>query len=148
MARRHKLSSELQEAVRLRAGHRCEYCHASEQWQYVEFTMEHLTPIAAGGTSTIENLALACFACNRREWDRRTGIDPDAGDEHRLFSPRVDRWNDHFAWSVDGLEIVGVTSVGRATVRMLDLNRERLKRIRAADLEIGRHPPEADLRLR
>jgi hypothetical protein len=96
------------------------------------------TPIAAGGTSTIENLALACFACNRRKWDRRTGIDPDAGDEHRLFSPRVDRWNDHFAWSVDGLEIVS----------MLDLNRERLKRIRAADLEVGRHPPGADSRLR
>jgi hypothetical protein len=110
--------------------------------------MEHLIPIAAGGTSTIENLALACFACNRRKWDRRTGIDPDAGGEHQLFSPRADRWNDHFAWSADGLEIVGVTSVGRATVSMLDLNRERLKRIRAADLEIGRHPPEADDRLR
>jgi HNH endonuclease len=147
LARRHKLSLELQEAVRLRAAHRCEYCHASEQWQYVEFTMEHLTPVAAGGTSTIENLALACFACNRRKWDRRTGIDPEAGGEHRLFSPRVDRWNDHFAWSVDGLEIVGVTAVGRATVSMLDLNRERLKRIRAADLEVGRHPPGADSRL-
>jgi hypothetical protein len=110
--------------------------------------MEHLIPIVAGGTSTIENLALACFACNRRKWDRRTAIDPHAGGEHRLFSPRVDRWNDHFAWSADGLEIVGVTSVGRATVRMLDLNRERLKRIRAADLEIGRHPPESDFRLR
>jgi hypothetical protein len=64
-----------------------------------------------------------------------------------LFNPRIDQWNDHFAWSADGLEIVGLTSAGRATVRMLDLNRERLKRIRAADLEIGRHPPEMDGRL-
>ena len=147
MARRHRLPPEVQEAVRFRAGHRCEYCHAPEQWQYVEFTMEHLIPIAAGGTSTIENLALACFACNRRKWDRRTGIDPDAGGEYQLFNPRVDRWNDHFAWSADGLTIVGVTSAGRVTVSMLDLNRERLKRIRAADLEVGRHPPEADSRL-
>jgi len=40
-----------------------------------------------------------------------------------------------------------MTSVGRVTVSMLDLNRERLKRIRAADLEIGRHPPESDGRI-
>lgn len=147
LARRHKLPAEVQAAVRLRAGHRCEYCHAPEQWQYVEFTMEHLLPIASGGTSTIENLALACFACNRRKWDRRTAIDPDLGEERRLFNPRVDQWNDHFAWSADGLEVVGVTSMGRATVSVLDLNRERLKRIRSADREIGRHPPEADGRL-
>ncbi len=110
--------------------------------------MEHLIPLAAGGPSTVENLALACFACNRRKWDRRTGIDPDAGVEHPLFNPRVDRWNDHFAWSADGLEIVGMTSLGRATVSTLDLNRERLKRIRAADVESERHPPESDCRIR
>lgn len=109
--------------------------------------MEHLVPLAAGGTSTIENLALACFACNRRKWDRRTGTDPEAGVEHRLFDPRADRWNDHFAWSADGLELVGVTPVGRATVNALGLNRDRLKQIRAADLEVGRHPPETDGRL-
>jgi hypothetical protein len=49
LARRHKLPPEVQEAVRIRAGHRCEHCHASEQWQYVEFTMEHLIPVAAEG---------------------------------------------------------------------------------------------------
>ncbi|MEP7120376.1 MAG: HNH endonuclease signature motif containing protein [Byssovorax sp.] len=133
--------------VRARAGHRCEYCHAPEQWQYVEFTMEHLVPIAAGGASTVENLALACFACNRHKWDRRTGTDPEVGVESRLFDPRADRWNDHFAWSADGLELVGVTPVGRATVNMLALNRDRLKQIRAGDLEVGRHPPETDSRL-
>jgi 5-methylcytosine-specific restriction endonuclease McrA len=45
----------------------CEYCHASEAWQYVEFTMEHLVPIAAGGETALDNLALACFSCNRRK---------------------------------------------------------------------------------
>ena len=77
----------------------------------------------------------------------RTGTDPEAGVEHRLFDPRADRWNDHFAWSADGLELVGVTPVGRATVNALGLNRDRLKQIRAADLEVGRHPPETDGRL-
>ena len=80
MAKRRRLAPEVREAVR--ASYRCEYCHASEQWQYVEFTMEHLIPIAVDGPSSLENLALACFACNRRKWDRRTGIDPDARVEY------------------------------------------------------------------
>jgi hypothetical protein len=64
-----------------------------------------------------------------------------------LFDPRADPWNDHFAWAVNGLEIVGLSPVGRATVEALELNRERLKQIRAADLVVGRHPPSGDHRL-
>ena len=142
-----KVSGHLQEAVRRRARHLCEYCHASEAWQYVEFTMEHLVPVSEGGENTLDNLALACFACNRRKWDRRTAVDPETGETHRLFQPRRDEWNDHFTWSADGLEIVGLTPIGRATVNVLNLNRERTKQIRAADLEVGRHPPPGDRRL-
>lgn len=108
--------------------------------------MEHLVPIVAGGASEPDNLALACFSCNRRKWDRRAGVDPEAGGQHRLFDPRADRWNEHFSWSADALEIIGTTPVGRATVVLLDLNRDRLKQIRAADRDLGRHPPPGDLR--
>lgn len=117
-------------------------------WQYVEFTMEHLVPLAAGGLTQSDNLALACFPCNRRKSDRRGFVDPEVGEMHRLFNPRRDAWNDHFAWSADGLRILGATSVGRATVEALDLNRERHVRVRAADLSLGRHPPPGDRRLR
>lgn len=110
--------------------------------------MEHLVPLAAGGATVVNNLALACFACNRRKWDRRTGVDPLAGDEHRLFNPRTDAWNDHFAWSAHGSTIVGATAIGRATVRALDLNRPRAQEIRAADRALGRHPPPSDRQLR
>lgn len=110
--------------------------------------MEHLVPIAAGGETALDNLALACFSCNRRKWDRQSGADPLAGGDHRLFNPRSDAWNDHFAWSVDGLEILAATAIGRATVNALELNRERLKKIRAADAALGRHPPTGDRRLR
>jgi hypothetical protein len=134
LARRPKLSHELRASVRERAGGLCEYCHASEAWQYVEFTIDHVVPIAAMGTSGFSNLALVCFACNRRKWDRRAGTDPETAISHRLFDPRADPWNEHFAWAVHGLEIVGTSSIGRATVEALDLNRERLKQIRAADL--------------
>lgn len=148
MPGRRRVPAELRALVRERAGGLCEYCHASEAWQYVEFTMEHLLPLAAGGETVADNLALACFSCNRRKWDRLRGVDPEVGGEHRLFNPRTDRWNDHFAWSADGLEIVGSTAMGRATVRALEVNRERLKNIRAADAALGRHPPPADRRLR
>ena len=146
MPRRSKVPDRLRETVRERAGYLCEYCHALEAWQYVEFTMEHFAPVAEGGESTLENLALACFGCNRRKWDRRTGIDPETGDEHNLYNPRVDNWSDHFAWSADSLEIVGLTPKGRATANTLELNRDRIKQIRAADLQAGRHPPKNDRR--
>ena len=147
MARRPKLSPELRAAVRERAAGLCEYCHASEAWQYVEFTIDHIVPIAAKGASEFSNLALVCFACNRRKWDRRAGTDPETASAHRLFDPRADQWNEHFAWAANGLEIVGMSPVGRTTVEALELNRERLKQIRAADLVVGRHPPPGDHRL-
>lgn len=39
---------------------------------------------------------------------------------------------------------MGLTSIGRATVEALELNRDRAIRIRAADLAVGRHPPIKD----
>lgn len=109
--------------------------------------MDHVVPVAHGGETSPANLALACFGCNRRKGDRRVGVDQDQGRTLLLFNPRADRWNDHFAWSADGLTIVGTTPVGRATVSALELNRERVKPIRAADIEAGRHPPEGDRQL-
>jgi hypothetical protein len=61
-----------------------------------------------------------------------------------LFNPRRDRWYDHFIWSVDQLYIVGLTATGRATVEALAMNRERVIHIRAADRDVGRHPPKDD----
>jgi len=144
MPKGFKLSPQLRDTVRKRANYLCEYCHALEAWQYVEFTMEHLTPLADGGESTLDNLALACFACNRRKWDRRVGIDAETGKEYRLFNPRIDNWRDHFVWASNKVEIVGLTPIGRATINALEMNRDRAKQIRAADLDVGRHPPPSD----
>jgi hypothetical protein len=146
MATHPRVPDALRQAVRTRANHLCEYCHAAEAWQYVEFTMEHLIPLAAGGATSFDNLALACFACNRRKWHQRSAVDPDTGAVTRIFNPRVDTWNEHFAWSVDGLEVIGLTAIGRATVARLEFNRERVKPIRATDILVGHHPPPQDRR--
>jgi HNH endonuclease len=142
---RSKISDSIQDQVRQRSGYLCEYCHASELWQYVKFTVDHVIPVTQGGTDDLENLALACFHCNRRKTNRLSAIAPRTNQAVPLFNPRCDRWREHFTWSADGLLIVGLTDIGQATLESLAMNRERVIAIRAADREIGRHPPKADL---
>ena len=144
MSPRRKISPKIQRLVRQRANHLCEYCHTSERWQYVRFTIDHVIPLARGGSDEPGNLALACFHCNRRKADKLTALDPDSGEEVRLFNPRQDAWSEHFIWSSDGLFIIGLTPTGRATVEALELDRERVISIRAADRMVGRHPTPGD----
>lgn len=143
MSANRYISEATQNQVRQRANYLCEYCHASEKWQYVPFTVDHIIPLSKGGSNSIDNLALACFHCNRQKSDNVTAIDDQSG-EVLLFNPRSDSWQEHFIWSADRLRIIGLTPTGRATVAALAFNRERIINIRAADVEIGRHPPPGD----
>ncbi len=144
MRRRRKIPVELQAQVCKRAHFLCEYCHTSEKWQYVRFTVDHIIPVSRGGTDTEDNLALACFHCNRRKGRRVAALDPDSGEEVSLFHPRQHLWREHFIWSADRRHLIGLTPIGRATVEALKLNRERAIRIRAVDVAVGRHPPIDD----
>ena len=146
MPRRRVIPRESQAHVRRRAQYLCEYCHTAEQWQYVPFTVDHVLPLAQGGTDALDNLALACFPCNRRKASRLMAIDPTAGEVVPLYNPRRHMWSEHFIWSADGLYITGLTPIGRATLATLGLNRERVVNIRAADVAVGRHPPSDDAR--
>ena len=47
-----------------------------------------------------------------------------------LIHPRHDLWEEHFVWN--GLRIIGLTAVGRTTVRVLDLNTAVRLRVRLA----------------
>ncbi|MCL4824334.1 MAG: HNH endonuclease [Anaerolineales bacterium] len=144
MALGGKIRSATRQAVRQRAAELCEYCHTSERWQYVSFTIDHVIPLSKGGTDGLENLALSCFHCNRKKGSRTKAMDPVTAEEVFLYNPRNDDWQAHFIWSSDGLRIVGTTAIGRATVAALDLNRERILNIRSADRSVGRHPPVQD----
>lgn len=141
---RRPIPRKIREQVRRRANHLCEYCHTSEQWQYVRFTIDHVVPVTRGGNDALVNLALACFHCNRRKADRLTAVDPDSNAEVPLFNPRQHPWKEHFIWTEDGIVIIGLTPIGRATIELLKLNRERILEIRFADVEVGRHPPPDD----
>lgn len=39
-----------------------------------------------------------------------------------LFNPRALAWREHFAWTTDGLRIIGLIAVGRATIGVVRLN--------------------------
>jgi hypothetical protein len=79
-------------------------------------------PQAAGGVTSLENLALACVSCSLRKGARTTAIDPGTGDAAQLFHPRIHAWNGHFIADVSG-EILGLTAIGRAAITSLSMNR-------------------------
>jgi hypothetical protein len=139
-----KLSASVREQVRQRANHLCEYCHTDETWQYVRFTIDHIIPVSEGGEDDLENLALACLHSNLHKSNKQTAFDRKAEQMAPLFNPRKDRWSDHFIWSRNGLLIIPLTPIGRATVDLLELNRDRIQQIRSADVSVGRHPPFDD----
>ena len=82
--------------------------------------IEHIIARKHNGPTISENLALACFNCNVAKGTNLSGIDPATGIMERLYHPRRDLWSEHFSWN--GPEIVGLTSVGRTTVAVLNLN--------------------------
>ena len=141
---RLKVSAALRAEVRESAKSLCEYCHTDETWQYVPFTIDHVIPVSTGGSTKLENLALACFYCNRYKGDATQAADPTTDQILPLFNPRTQRWDEHFIWSSDKLRIVALTATARATLQALNLNRERVQRIREADVAVGRHPPQND----
>jgi hypothetical protein len=136
------LSEILRQEVIGRAHGCCEYCQ-TQQVIVVSMAIDHIVPQSAGGETTLDNLCLICVGCNGFKLDFQTGIDPDTGEETTLFSPRVQSWRDHFRWSDDGLEIVGLTSVGRATIVRLRMNRNAVVESRRRWVEAGWHPPKA-----
>ena len=118
--------------VRQRAGHRGEYCHHQQSSSpLIPHHVEHVIPRKYGGGEDLDNLALACADCNFKKSSDLAWLDPDTGSLTPLFHPRQHQWADHFTWN--GVKIIGQTSIGRTTVRVLDLNSPPRLRIRLAE---------------
>jgi HNH endonuclease len=118
-------------AVRARADNRCEYCGRRQSTSpLIPLHIEHVIPRKHRGTDDADNLALACAECNLHKGSDLTGLDPDSGQVTSLFHPRRDRWVEHFRW--DGFRVVGVSAIGRTTVRVLQLNAPARLRVRGA----------------
>lgn len=135
---------ELQRELRARFADYCAYCRTAEALTVTTFEFEHITPRSAGGETTFENLCLACPSCNRYKAQRQTASDPITEQIVPLFHPHLQLWTEHFAWSEDSTEIIGLTQVGRATIFALKMNRPQLTRVRRMWVKMGEHPPQLE----
>lgn len=132
------MDAALRELVRERAGNRCEYCRLPQDVSDLRFHIEHIVPRQHDGNDSLENLALACPACNLRKGPNLTGLDPTTGEIVRLFHPRHDAWSEHFAR--EGAFVRGKTDVGRTSVHVLDLNDPDRVRVRDGLRALGLWP--------
>jgi hypothetical protein len=103
--------------------------------------IEHLTPRAQGGRSVRMNLWLSCAWCNSYKGTQTEAVGPETGMRVGLFNPRIQVWSEHFRWTDDGLRILGLTVVGRATVEALRLNNPYIVPARRLWVVAGWHPP-------
>lgn len=138
-----RISDNLRQQVIERARERCEYCQ-TQQIIVVAMEIDHIIPESAGGETNLDNLCLACVGCNGFKLDFQIGIDPDTEKEAPLFNPRTQNWHEHFKWNGDGLNIIGLTATGRATVVRLRMNRDAVVNSRRRWVEAGWHPPSDD----
>lgn len=111
----------LRRLVSERAENRCEYCLTPERFSFARHEIDHILAEKHGGKTAPDNLALSCTLCNKLKGSDISSIDPATGRMVPLFHPRWDRWSDHFR--LDSARIEPQTATGRATVRLLQLNR-------------------------
>ena len=132
------MDARIRELVRQTAGQRCEYCHFPERAvPYLVFHVDHI--IAKQhldeASDDPQSLAWACSECNYHKGPNLVSIDPQTKKQAELFDPRRDDWNEHF--TIDRGMIVGLTPMGRATARLLNMNAPRLVRLRRELIEQG-----------
>lgn len=125
-----------------RANGYCEYCQCSADFTTEPFSIEHILPISKNGLNDLTNLAIACLGCNFFKSDKTEFIDPVSLQLSPLFNPRTMDWHEHFIWDEYLTSMVGKTTIGRATIEALKLNRQQLKSLRRALIAIGEHPPK------
>ena len=132
------IPTALRNKVRKRAKNRCEYCLLAEADAFFSHEADHIIAEKHAGKTTAENLALACFDCNRFKGSDIASIDVRSGKLTPLFNPRVQVWREHF--KVEGGRIIPLTPVGRVTEQLLKLNLEVRVEAREMLAKSGRYP--------
>lgn len=142
-AARRPIPPDVDQRVREVAQNRCGYCLSPQHLVMARLEMEHIVPLAAGGSDDESNLWLACPLCNGHKSDKMHGIDPLTGADMPLFNPRTQSWREHFVWKDGGLRIEGTTPTGRATVAALHLSDDPdAITVRSYWIMAGWHPPQ------
>jgi hypothetical protein len=131
-----QIPDALRDQVRQRARNHCEYCLLPEAL-LVAHEPDHVIATQHRGPTAFENLALACFDCNRRKGPNISSVDPDTDAVVPLFNPRRDDWSVHFC--LQGARIIGRTPIGRATAELLQFNTPSRIRLREELRKAGQY---------
>lgn len=137
-----RLNQQQKNSIRQRAHGCCEYCLSQLAFCPDPFSIEHIIPRSKGGRNDLDNLAIACQGCNNFKYSYIDSIDPITGKLAPLYHPRQDHWHDHFGWSDDTLQLIGLTMTGRATIERLQLNRPGVVNLRRLLVAVDQHPPK------
>jgi hypothetical protein len=133
------VTKELNLRVRRRARGLCEYCRLPEALDPWAFHVDHIIAEQHEGQSKFNNLALACSRCNRNKGPNIAGLDNRTHEIVRLYHPRRDQWMDHFRWH--GPRLLGLTPIGRVTIRVLAINHPDVVAFRRELIAEGVFPP-------
>lgn len=81
VAKRRRMSPTQRKAVLERDGYKCRICGISRQYlddkapglgEYLRLEIDHIVPIAQGGTSDESNLQCLCWRCNSLKGSKKT----------------------------------------------------------------------------
>jgi hypothetical protein len=133
------VSKVLLRRIRHRADGFCEYCRLPQAFDHWAFHADHILSERHGGKAMLNNLALACSRCNRNKGPNIAGFDTLTHQVVRLYHPRRDHWIDHFRWR--GPRLLGVTPVGRVTIKVLAINHPDAVAFRRELIGEGVFPP-------
>jgi hypothetical protein len=133
-----EIGTALRREVRTRAAGRCEYCGMPDSEPIFPHEPDHVIAVKHGGQTGSENLAYACFDCNRAKGSDIASIDPATGELTPLYSPRTRVWREHFRFN--GPVIEARTATGRVTVRLLKMNLPVRVAIRESLMRAGHYP--------
>ena len=132
------ISKTLKKEVAERASRRCEYCKVHEDDSFLPFEIDHIISLKHGGGNEEANLAFACPHCNQHKGTDLTTFLESYQDIVSLFNPRLHAWSAHFE-AKDG-EILPLTRIGEATVKLLRFNEPERLIIRKILMEVGTWP--------
>lgn len=130
------VSPALRRVVAERAHQQCEYCGIPEGITLMPHEPDHVIGEQHGGETSLENLAYACFRCNRFKGPNIATLDPTTRAMVPLFNPRTERWSTHFVLRAATIEPLSAS--GRGTAALLRFNDEERVALRNELLRQGR----------
>jgi hypothetical protein len=132
------IPESLRREVRDRAKGSCEYCLINEDFASRPHEFDHVYAEKHEGPTIGSNLCLCCVDCNRYKGSDLCSIDPLSGELVRLFHPLRDSWLDHFV--LVGATIEPLTSIARATIKVLNMNEPERVLERESLVQLGLYP--------